>query len=191
MFTKGHHMHRFSKLSLTIATAGIAAVALVGCSAAGSPAAPKQDSTIAVDAPAAAPAGVSFKDNVLTTKDVKITITDVKTIQVGEEGNKYGREPVVAFWYDTTNLSGQEMTPSLAWIARFDAYQDNDPNAENKLSVGSLPDSAFLDSQTSKIKKGGTVANAMAYELSDTTTPVKLVAEFQGDEIGSMTVELK
>ena len=185
-------MHRISKLSLAIAAVGIAAIALVGCSAAGSTAEPTSGSTIAVDAPAAAPADASFKDNVLTTKDVVIKITDVKTIPVGEEGNEYGKKPVIAFWYDTTNVSGKEMDPITAWFL-FEAFQDNDPNAENKLSVGSLPDDAFLDSQMNKIKKGGTVPNAIAYELSDTTTPVTLVAStsFGRDEIGSMTIELK
>ena len=33
-----------------------------------------------------------------------------------------------------------------------------------------------LDSQTQTIKEGGTVSNAIAYELDDTTTPVTLVA---------------
>lgn len=185
-------MHSISKLSLTIATVGIAVSALVGCSSAGSTAAPTSGSTVAANAPAAAPAEASFEDNVLTTKDVMIKITDVKTIPVGEEGNEYGKEPVIAFWYDTTNVSGKETNPMTAWIFLFAAYQDNDPNAENKLGVGSLPDAAFLDSQTSKIKTGGTVSNAVAYELSDTTTPVKLVAStILQDEIGSMTFELK
>ena len=185
-------MHSISKLSLTIATVGIAVSALVGCSSAGSTAAPTPGSTVAANAPAAAPAEASFEDNVLTTKDVMIKITDVKTIPVGEEGNEYGKEPVIAFWYDTTNVSGKETNPMTAWLFVFEAYQDNDPNAENKLGVGSLPDAAFRDSQTSKIKKGGTVANAVAYELSDTTTPVKLVAStILQDEIGSMTFELK
>jgi len=185
-------MHNISKLSLTIATVGIAVIALVGCSSAGSTAAPQAGSTASVNAPAAAPAEASFEDNVLTTKDVMIKITDVKTIPVGEKGNEYGKEPVIAFWYDTTNVSGKETDPMTAWIFLFAAYQDNDPNAENKLGVGSLPDAAFLDSQISKIKKGGTVANAVAYELSDTTTPVKLVAStILQDEIGSMTIELK
>ncbi|WP_137872727.1 DUF5067 domain-containing protein [Rhodococcus sp. Q] len=185
-------MHRISTLSLTVATIGIAAIALVGCSTSGS-AEPTSGSTVAVDAPAAAPAEASFENNVLTTKDVRITITEVKTIQVGEEGNEYGKKPVIAFWYDTTNVSGKETNPGTAWILLFQAYQDNDPNAENKLNVGMLPDPAFLDSQMNNIKKGGTVSHAIAYELSDTTTPVELVAatNFGQDEIGSMTFELK
>ena len=185
-------MHRISKLSLTIATVGIAVSALVGCSSAGSTAAPTPGSTVAIDVSAAAPAEASFEDNVLTTKDVMIKITDVKTIPVGEKGNEHGKEPVIAFWYDTTNVSGKETDPMTAWIFLFAAYQNNDPNAENKLGAGSLPDAAFLDSQTSKIKKGGTVANAVAYKLSDATTPVTLVAStILQDEIGSMTIELK
>ena len=185
-------MHRISKLSLTIATVGIAAIALVGCSTAGSPATPTPGSTVAVNAPAAAPAEASFKDNVLTTKDVVIKITDVKTIQVGEKGNEYGKKPVIAFWYDTTNVSGKNTDPMTEWLFLFQAYQDNDPNAENKLRAGSLPDAAFRESQMSKIKQGGTVSNAIAYELSDTTTPVKLVASTRLGlhEVGSMTIEL-
>lgn len=186
-------MHRISKLSLTIATVGIATITLGGCSTTGSTAEQTSGSTVVVDAPAETPAEATFKDNILTTKDVIIKITDVKTIQAGEKGNEYGSEPVIAFWYDTTNVSGKETDSMTAWIFLFDAYQDNDPNAENELSVGALPDDAFLDSQTSKIKEGGTVPNAIAYELSDTTTPVKLVAStlLGQDEIGSMTFELK
>lgn len=186
-------MHRIKKLSLTCATVSIAAIALSGCGAEGPTAEPTPGSTVVVDAPTAALAQASFEDNVLATEDVTITITDVKTIQVGEDGNEYGDKPVIAFWYDTTNVSGKEADPGTAWIYRFEAYQDNDPNAENKLAVGSLPDAAFLDSQMNKIKEGGTVPNAIAYELSDTTTPVKLVAtaNLGQDEIGSMTFELQ
>lgn len=185
-------MRRLSKLSLTTATVGIAATALVACSTAGSPAA-TPGSTVAIDAPAAAAAEASFKDNVVTTKDVEIKITDVRTIQVGETGNEYGKKPVIAFWYNTTNVSGKETDPMTAWIFLFKAFQDNNPNAENQLDVGSLPDDAFLDSQTDKIKQGGLVPNAVAYELTDTTTPVKLVASTRlgQNEIGSMTFELR
>ncbi|MEU3475796.1 DUF5067 domain-containing protein (plasmid) [Rhodococcoides fascians A21d2] len=185
-------MHRITKLSLASLTVSIAAIALVGCNSAEPTAEPTPGSTVAIDAPAAAPPEASFMNNVLTTEDVVIKITDVQTIQVGEEGNKYGKKPVIAFWYDTTNVSGKETDPGTAWIFRFEAYQDNDPNAENKLGVGSLPDAAFLDSQMNKIKEGGTVPNAIAYELSDTTTPVELIASTNlgQNEIGSMTFEL-
>ena len=184
-------MHCINKVSLTSAIVGIAAIALVGCSEAGSTAEPAPGSTVAVDAPAEAPAEASFQNDVLTTEDVVIKINDVKTIQVGEEGNEYGEKPVIAFWYDTTNVSGEETDPLTAWIRLAEAYQDNDPDAENKLGVGSLPDAACLDSQMNKLKEGGTVQNAIAYELSDTITPVKLVASTNlgQDEIGSMTFD--
>jgi hypothetical protein len=43
------------------------------------------------------------------------------------------------------------------------------------------------------IKEGGTVSNAVAYELSDTTTPVDLVASLDlgSTEIGKMTFTLQ
>ena len=57
--------------------------------------------------------------------------------------------------------------------------------------MGSLPDDAFLDTQTENIKAGGTLSNAIAYELDDTTTQVELVAGGMiGDEIGRMSFNL-
>ncbi|KRB46839.1 DUF5067 domain-containing protein [Terrabacter sp. Root181] len=73
------------------------------------------------------------------------------------------------------------------------AYQDNNPNAENELQVGSLPDDKYLDTQTEEIKKGGTVENAVAFELDDVKTPVDLVAstDLGTTEIGKVTYQLK
>ena len=84
------------------------------------------------------------------------------------------------------------MTP-MEWIYVFSAYQDNDPNAVNELKIAPLPDDRFLDSQMETIKKGGTVADATAYELDDETTPVDLVAseDLGFTETGRMTYNLK
>ena len=140
------------------------------------------------------PAEPSFKDGVLTTEELTIAITDYRVIPVGEPGNEYGDEPVLAIWYDTTNLgtADRNITPT-DFVVLFEAFQDNDPNRENTLDVGSLPDDAFLDTQLENIKPGGTVPNAIAYELDDTTTPVELVAGgmFGDDEIGRMTFNLQ
>ncbi|TIC89109.1 DUF5067 domain-containing protein [Nocardioides sp. GY 10113] len=134
----------------------------------------------------------SFVDGVLTTPDVKIVITDNKVIPVGAKGNEYGDKPVIAFWYEITNLSGEKIDP-MEWLFLISAYQDNNPNAENELEVGSLPDDRFLDTQMETIKKGGTVENAMAYELDDEVTPVDLVAsDMLGmDEYGTVTYDVK
>ena len=69
----------------------------------------------------------------------------------------------------------------------------NDPNAVNELSVGLLPDSQFSESQMKKIKKDGTVSNAISYELSDTETPVDLTCKngMFGEEIGTITYDVK
>lgn len=134
----------------------------------------------------------SFKDGVLTTPKMKIVITDHKIIPVGKKGNEYGSKPVIAFWYKITNLTDNKVSPT-DWIFAITAYQDNNPNAENKLGVGSLPDARFGESQTENIKKGGTVENAMAYELDDATTPVDLVAsnDLGMTKIGKVTYNLK
>ncbi|WP_270354432.1 DUF5067 domain-containing protein [Microbacterium testaceum] len=190
----GDLMRRFSTLVTFIATAGIAAFALTGCSGgdAAQPAAAEQttavDSTAIQDAPDAA----TFVDNVLTAEDVTITITDTKTIAAGEPGNEYGDAPVIAFWYDITNKqSAREVTPN-DFLFYFNAFQDNDPNVLNELQVAGLPDDQFLESQMAKIKEGGTASNAVAYTLSDTTTPVDLVAstDFGQTEIGKATFTL-
>ncbi len=136
-----------------------------------------------------APAGASFKDGVLTTPDFTIKITDHKVIPVGQPGNEYGDKPVIAFYYDTTNLADKRLDPSTAFIGSITAVQDNNANAVNKLDVGALPDERFLDSQTEDIKKGGTVQNAIAYQLDDLTTPVELTAsnDFGLTAVGKMT----
>lgn len=138
--------------------------------------------------------GYSFKDNVLTSQDVKIEITDYKVIPVGETGNEYGEKPVIAFWYKTTNLSGNEdVSPLAAWTAMFTCVQDNDANAVNELEAASLPDERFLDSQMETIKKDGTVESAVAYNLDDTETPVTLKATqgIGGADLGEQTYNIK
>lgn len=120
-----------------------------------------------------------FDGTDLVTEDYKITITNHKVIQPGDNGNEYGDNPVIAFWYDTTvaeDVTDAEYNPSITWMLSFEAVQDNDPNLINKLNVGSLPDDEYLDSQLMTIKPGGTVANAVAYELTDLETPVTLTA---------------
>lgn len=136
---------------------------------------------------------VYFKDNEAKLEDLKINITETKVIQVGEKGNEYGEKPVLAIWYETTNLSDKDINPSSAWIAVFTAIQDNNPNAINELEIGPSPDDRFLDTQLESIKKDGTVEDAIAYELDDLETPVTLVANqgLAGDELGRQDYEIK
>lgn len=134
-----------------------------------------------------------FTDGVLQTEKFRIEITEYKVIPAGEEGNEYGDAPVLAFWYNTTNLTDDDLNAMTAWLMSFTAVQDNDPNVVNELSVAALPDDRFLQSQMQTIKKDGTVENAMAYELSDTTTPVVLTAQenLLGDVLGEQTFNLE
>ncbi|WP_082479950.1 DUF5067 domain-containing protein [Agreia sp. Leaf283] len=180
-------------LALVAPLALVIALTLTGCGASTTPnAAPSTGTEVEVEVPKEeAPAGDSFVDGVLTTSDVTIRVTDSRVIPVGEVGNEYGDVPVLAIWYDITNLgtSDREISP-MEFIFSFEAFQDTDPNRENTLDVASLPDDAFLETQTENIKAGGTVANAIAYSLDDTTTPVELVAGRMGDEIGRMTFNL-
>lgn len=138
-----------------------------------------------------AKANTGFDGKVYETDKFKIEITDYKVIPAGEPGNEYGDKPVIAFWYNTTNKTDEDLNPMDAWIFSFKAIQDNDPNTVNELNVGMLPDDQFLDTQTQQIKNGGTVANAMSYELLDLETPVTLKAtDILGTEFGSADFEI-
>lgn len=138
-------------------------------------------------------ASSSFKNGTLKTSDLTIRITSHKVIPVGQPGNEYGTKPVLAFYYKTTNLTDKKVDPSTAFILNITAFQDNDPDAENQLDVGSTPDDKFLDSQLENIKKGGTVENAVSYELDDLTTPVDLVAseDLGFTDLGKVTYPVK
>lgn len=187
------------KMKLYIAVAITAAMLLTACGSTQSEsiATTSEPASSAVEtesAPAEEPASTdesqgktSFANNVCTSDDYTITITEYKIIQPGETGNEYGESPVIAFWYDTTNTGDSEdLTPTTAWMLTFEAVQDNDPNVVNTLNVGMLPDDQFMDSQIQNIKLGGTVSNAVAYELDDTTTPVTLTAkDILGNVYGS------
>lgn len=190
-------------LAVLLATA--MALSLIGCGGSDTPSAasdPAPASSPVVSEPAASESAQSepevpqseyyFADNVLVTANFKIEITDYKVIQPGDAGNEYGEKPIIAFWYNTTNISGEETDPMTAWIFSFTAIQDNDPNMINELEVGMHPDDTLLDNQMATIKQGGTIANAMAYELDDLTTPVTLTAsvDFGFSELGTQTFEI-
>lgn len=135
--------------------------------------------------------GTTLKGNTYTIK-----ITDYKVILAGEQGNEYGDTPIIAFWYDTLVNpdydNEKSINPTMAWISNFNAVQDNDPNIINKLDVAPLPDPQYRDTQTSDIKPGGTVSNAVGYVLTDTETPVTLNAESMlGDNFGTAEFTVK
>ncbi len=135
----------------------------------------------------------SFDGKVAEDDMVKIEITKMKTLEVGEEGNEYGETPVLAIWYEATNKTDEELDPIGAWFHFFVAVQDNDDDMVNELEVGMLPDESHLDSQMNMIKEGGTVENSIAYELDDLETPVTLIAKEEGfgEEIGREDFEVK
>lgn len=134
-----------------------------------------------------------FKDNVLLGSDVKIEIKDHKVIPAGEGMNKYEDSPALAFWYDTTNISGAEIDASSAWMYSMSAVQDNDPNTVNDLETAFLADNEYSDASMQVIKKDGTVTAIFAYTLDDETTPVVLTATngLLGEEIGTQEFKLK
>ena len=118
-----------------------------------------------------------FLNNILVTKDVTMVIKDYKVLMPGETGNESGEKPVIAFWYDTTNLSEKEgVTASIAWHAMFRVCQGTDPNSDNELNEAPLPDNTLTETVNTAIKQNGTVSNAIAYYLDSLTAPVVIKA---------------
>lgn len=177
---------------------GLSTLALAACggekdatSSATTPA--ENTNSVVVESSGKPKSGYYFENGEVVIRDLKIKITDHKVIQPGETGNEHGDTPVIAFWYDTTNLTDKEIDPTIAWAVVFKAIQDNNPNSVNELEVGGLPDNQFLNTQLENIKKDGTVSNAISYKLDDNTTPVTLVARqgVAGDKIGEQIFEIK
>ena len=132
----------------------------------------------------------TFKDGKVSMEDIDLKITKYKVIPVGAEGNEYGMKPVIAFWYNTTNKSGEDIiNPMSAWFSTFSegVIQDNDNNKVNKLQAAMHPDKTLVRDQSATIKKDRTVSGAIAYKLTDLTVPVKLTAHkgISGIELGS------
>ena len=97
---------------------------------------------------------------------------------------------------DITNKSGKDViSPMSAWLAVFPqgAIQDNDKNKVNTLQVANHPDNSLLNDQLVTIKKDGTISGAIAYKLTDLTTPVKLTAYkgIGGIELGCRKINIK
>lgn len=138
----------------------------------------------------------SFDGTTLKGNSYSIKITDHKILQPGEKGNEYGKAPVIAFWFDTLVNPNYDnstpISPNDAWIMNFEAVQDNDPNKVNELQVTTLPDEKYINDQSAEIKPGGKISSAIAYELSDTETPVTLTAQsMMGDQFGSAEFPVK
>ncbi|OJF96214.1 hypothetical protein AX762_05550 [Alkalibacterium sp. 20] len=138
-----------------------------------------------------------FDGTDLVKEDYTITITDYKVLQPGEQGNEYGSDSVIAFWYDITvseDATSTEYNPTMPWMMTFKAIQDNDENFINELRVSSLPDSNYLNTQLVTIRPGGTVSNAIAYKLTDSETPVTLNAVgnlFTNEQLGSHDYDIQ
>lgn len=82
------------KKSLVLVTCAAAALLVSGCG--GTPSessnANTSSSSSASPAPVSSKSDSSFEDGVLTTREMKIAITDHKVIPVGEKGNEYGKK---------------------------------------------------------------------------------------------------
>lgn len=133
-----------------------------------------------------------FKNNVAENADIKIEITSVRVLGPGEEGNQYDDTPSIAFWYTATNKSNKEYNANFAWSYTFYATQDNNPNRVNELNTSFCPDESLSEIEYDTIKKGGSVQGACAYPLSDSTTPVTLIAKLSWEkrEIGRINYSI-
>ena len=181
-----------------LALSFVMALAMFGCSA---PAkeepstennVPNTTGQTATDTPATTSAsGPTFANGVYKDDKCEIKILEYKVAAAGSELNQYGNKPAIIFWYEVTNINDETLTPSVAWILRFEAVQDNDPNAVNKLEIGMAGDPELSEASYQTVKIGGTVKAAISYSLDDETTPVTLTAkDLLGKEYGTQEFKL-
>lgn len=73
-------------------------------------------------------------------------------------------------------------------MSSFIATQGKDKN----LSIASLNDDSFDETQKETIKPGETIKGATAYKLINEETPVELTAQnISGETFGSLTFDVK
>ncbi|MCR4892004.1 MAG: DUF5067 domain-containing protein [Lachnospiraceae bacterium] len=139
------------------------------------------------------PEDQSTLDGTIVTSDYVLIITDYKVIQPGEPGNPQGEGPVIAFWYDTTSTSDNEISPTAAWGSAIKLTQSPDAETNYELDMTTIPDEKFLDTQMQVIAKGDTLSGAVAYRLADEKAPVVLTARdsLVGKELGRQVFPLE
>ncbi|MEJ5928764.1 DUF5067 domain-containing protein [Corynebacterium sp. H128] len=143
--------------------------------------------------PAAQPSGKpGFADSVLETEDFVATITETKVIPAGEKGNTNGNKPVVAFYYDMTSKSADDVVPGVSWTFVVTAYQGG-TDESNEIEIAPNPDDNLALAELAAIKQGESHSNIAAYYLNDETTPVTLVAseDLGFTELGKQNFEVK
>ena len=72
-----------------------------------------------------------FKNNIINMDDVKVKITKMQIVKPSDADHKSR----LVLYYNITNKTGKDVSP-LTFTALINAYQDTDPNQENKLDVG-------------------------------------------------------
>lgn len=178
------------KKFVALVLVAVMAFALCACGQSAEPAGSASASPTTA-APASGTSEASFDGTTLTAPDVKIEILSHEIATVGSELNAHGEKPLLIIKYAVTNVSGDKISASYAWISHFRAYQDNDPNILNELDTGILGQNSYSDTMSAEIKKGGTVENIYPYELDDLTTPVTLVALLNFNEVGETTLDIE
>jgi len=184
-------MHgRRAVASGVIAMMGLTALLLTGCGDA-TPSADGEDSVQEV-AVVGEGGTATFTDGVYTSSLVRLEVTDSRLIRPGEAGNEYGEGTVLAFWYDTTNVSGQTIDPLTAWLTHFRVSQDAGNGLHTELTLAMAPDARLMATQTRSIEAGATAANAVAYRLHDGSSTVRITAlDAALNEIGSQDHSLQ
>ncbi|BDR56515.1 DUF5067 domain-containing protein [Xylocopilactobacillus apis] len=119
----------------------------------------------------------NFENKQVDNSEFTIKITKYRVIKPGKKGNKNGKSPVIAFWYQVKNKNkNNHVDPITAWQAVFKAQQLGSNNKKYDLQIAALPDDKYLQSQMTEIKQGKTVENAIAYKLNNKKNSVDLIS---------------
>lgn len=121
-----------------------------------------------------------FEDNVLETAKERYEIVKVEVLSADAPGN-LGDHPIIVYTYEFTNKDSKNAKSQ--WPLSFTAIQDNDPNFVNELRPAMYLDSGVGTNALRDVKPKGKIRASIAYQLTDTETPVTLKAS---NPIGSV-----
>ena len=174
------------KKIITLSFAVLTALSLAGCSSSSnSKTSSKPKTEIVKPKPK-----YYFDGKTANIRDLKITITKVKFFKKAQPKEKNQ----IAFEYIVKNKSKKKIDVTTAWLAVFNAYQDN-KNTDGKLEVAPTPMNyagKLLDNQNKTIKKGGELQGVISYSLDSNKIPVTLKATkgVSGAKIGQKIYKL-